>query len=423
MPDLNDAVASNPATSTPTTPSSSPSVSASQTSTPSPASQSATSIPSGAAGGAQPVSSGTDPIGTAAAAGSGATQTATPSAPSWLTKVRSAGIGNLPDDEDAAAKMLAENWQRAQQIQQVKPYLEEYLINAGQFREWQKSKQQPAAPATPEQKADGPWWSSHWKAPEFNPQWERLLKRDDQGNIVAIPGAPADIVPKYLAYQQFRADQAERLMQNPFEFMTPAIEHAVAQAQEKALAQFRAEQAQQSTQQSAASFVNQNMAWIYETDATGQRRTEQKYNPETGRFDTVPVMSQYGQYFREAVEEESRYQSMRGMPQDIERQKEVALMKVRLRLLESQVQGRPSSPSAPVPQSPQVSATPPAQAPALTAREQANRQFLQQGNGTSPGARPGGTAQPAPPSVTGSNLPQVLAQRLKEAGISVPGSM
>jgi len=309
-----------------------------------------------------------------------------PPAPSWREQLRSQGI-ELPDDDQQAIQAVQNYYRAAQQHQQVAPYLpyvQTYMQHAPQFQQWMQEQSRPKA--QPQQ--DQPWYSSYWNPPEYNPSWQTQVTTDAQGNYVPAPGAPPDVAVKFQQYQQFRRDQVEKLLSNPYTFFEPAI---------RQLAQ---EEAQRITQEhlgnhqsviAANQFVEQNAPWLYEQNPDGGLKRGPNGQPQ---------LSQWGQRFQQYVMQEDQRQRARGYS-DIAEQRDYAMDRVMrdyamYELSRQQQTGQPAQ-------------------PAQTPLQAANQQFIQKNAGRAP-VRQGGNANPPKPPVTRANLYQAMTERAAAAG-------
>lgn len=367
------------------------------------ASATATAVPSGAttpsAGqqtSAAPASSG------AASSAAGTSTPAAPAAPSWLEGFRSEGVTFT--DETQARQALIQSYRDAERLRPLAPTLSAYQQNAAQFNEWLAEKQK--ASQKPSQQAD---WTAElgWNPPPYDLNQLRLqITQDAQGNMVPVAGAPADVVSKYQAVQAFRQEQVEKLLTNPYKFMEPAIR--------KIAGEMASQQAQQGVgqyreQQEAQSFISQHSNWLFEAGADGKPKTTAVINPQTGRYESQQVLSQWGKHFREQLE----LANSRGLPPDL--QQEFALRSVQNAYMASPEyrnylisQNQPAATAAAAPA-----------APAATPRQAANAAFTQRANPAAPPQPNGGSAVPAPQKIDRNNLEQVMLNRFREAGVTV----
>jgi hypothetical protein len=377
-----------------------------------PVSNPASSDGSGAAppatgGAAAPITSATDATAALDPKATGtAPAAAAPAQPSWLSQLRESGVDLGTEDESAARTQLAQMHKDWTQLRQLQPYLTAYMHHAPKFTEWLTQQQAAAKPApTPGQPSNDPFWKPYFNPPEYNPAWEKQIVRDDKGNLMPAPGAPADVVARYQAYQQFRQDHAERFLQNPHEYMAPTIQHIAKQVAEQLI---RDQLSQRDNQSSNREFLQQNSAWLYELDATGQPKTTPTFNPMSGQMVQGPVLSQWGQLFQKYAKDRQSYQQQAGYAFDERDMKDYALAMVQ-RDYAIHMARNPQA-ATPPPGAPGV--------PAKTPQQAANDAFLK--NNNPPAAQPGtnGNTVPKPVEVNRMNLEQVLAERMKGIGIS-----
>jgi hypothetical protein len=171
---------------------------------------------------------------------------------------------NLPDDADPAtgAKLIAQHTQQLhQQAQQANYYRQQAAALQQQMAAYQQAQQQaqqvPQAPAQPAQ-PEKP------KKPEWNPEWAKLVKRDEATGQL-IPANPdiaswisPDIPQKVEAYLKYQKAQQEKWLDlDPEEVEQRAID--------KALEKFRAEQQEQYQKQQQAAYEQQSRQATYQT--------------------------------------------------------------------------------------------------------------------------------------------------------------
>src|ERR1019366_7958096 len=128
--------------------------------------------------------------------------------------------------------------------------------------------------------------------PEFNPQWNSLVRNDEKGVPTLIPGAPAEILPKFLAYQQYRQQFAEKFLSNPEKTLMPLIN---APADERAREMVRREIDARQEQHYIQSFVQDNSAWLHQKDGQGQVMRNQQGQPVLS-----PAGARFQQYVTQA---------------------------------------------------------------------------------------------------------------------------
>lgn len=326
----------------------------------------------------------TTPAVAATAAGGG--PPASPQAQSFRDIL--AGVGpsgqqlaqQYQDDRALAQYLLAER-ERAQQLQPYAPYAQQYAQHAAEFQQFLAQRQADAQRAR-DQQQNKPWWAPHWQAPEYDPNWESMVRTDEHGNVVPGPGAPPDVAAKYLNALQFRQQQAKKFLDNPYTFLEPGI---------KTLAQQVAEQAVQQhlggyrDQVFAQNFTQQNAGWLYQQTQDGRVATD-----PFGQ----PLLSPQGQQFAGYV----RHASERMGLQDVRAQQEFALAMVQRDWYAAQVQQQ--------------------QAASGQARQQANQQFLQNNAGANNIPPAGGSVPrgaPAGVDQGSQNRSQTIGQRLRAA--------
>lgn len=336
------------------------------------------------------------------------TQTATPvtpAAPSWLDSMRTDGFQTQETDEAKVRRQLIQAHQDAERLRPLAPHVSAYQQHATQFHAWlAEQNKKPAAPA-----AEADWTAEFYTHPEWNPNWKHQVTTDAQGNLVAVPGAPADIVHRYQSAQAFRQEQVEKFLTNPFKFMEPAIRKIAGEISSKQSDQGVSQYKQQ---QEAKQFVSQHSNWLFERGQDGGIKTSSVINPQTGRYESQQVLSQYGQQFVQHLQEAERH----GLPPAL--QQDYALKAVQNAYMASPeytayLIAQQSQQAAPA-----AGAATPAAVP-QTARQQANGQFLAKANPAIQPAPVGGNAVPTTPKVTRENLEQVMLSRLREAGATV----
>jgi hypothetical protein len=213
---------------------------------------------------------------------------------------------------------------------------------------------------------------------------------------------------KYQRYQQWRQGEVDKLMADPFKYMEPAIR--------KIAGEIASKQAEQNVgtykeQVEAQSFIQKNSDWLFERDGQGGYKSQQRFNAQTGRYDTDKVLSPHGKMFVERLQEYSR----QGLSP--EQQNRFAFNDVRLAYMES---GEYTSYLLSKQQTGQQGGAAAGGATPETARQQANAAFIQKSNpATPPAPSAGGNATPAPLKVTRENMHTVLLQRMKEQGVTV----
>lgn len=215
--------------------------------------------------------------------------------------LRESGLTDVPDDPRQLAAYIQNTRQAALSAQQWQPYLNEYTQNAGQFRQWQAEQQQRAMQQQQQapQKPKLPWEA----LPEYDKEWLNLVMRDENGNLVAKPGAMPDLPQKIMAYTQAREQALTKLLQDPYgtmqEGLTPFIQEQARQIVQQQFQQSQQYQQQQYTGQRAQELIGQNSAWLFEQNSQGQTIqdfTGRRQLTEAGKLYNAKVgeLAQYG---------------------------------------------------------------------------------------------------------------------------------
>lgn len=335
--------------------------------------------------------------GVSAPAGGTPGATPAPATPSWLSSLKDTGI-DFGGDETQALARIAQMHKDVQAMRPLTPYVSQYIQHAKDFQRYltQQQSQQAQPQPAPDAKGKRPYWSP----PEFNQSWLTLVRKDDEGNLVPLPGAPADIVPKILDYQRYQQEKMGDFTRDPFEFMDPHIEARAREIAEKVIED---RFGRQRDQQTAQQFVQEHGGWLYEMDPqTRQIRQHSVFDPNTGQYRTEPVLTQWGQAFASYVRDEDARQRSRGYS-DVNEQKRNAMDRVQRDYAVAQLKVLQTGGMAPSGLSPQ---------------QQANQQFLQQHNPPAGVPATGGPISPAATPVTRTNLADMLRQNFKAQGIT-----
>jgi hypothetical protein len=193
-------------------------------------------------------------------------------------------LSQYPDDF-AALQALAGQVQQAKQLQQLAQYGQLYVQHAEAFQRWQA--EQAAAAQKPVEKP------KFWNPPEWKPEWSNLLTKDDKGNVVPVPGAPADILQKFNAHEQYKRDFANRLLSNPEEALGQLIEDRAQAVAEKLVG---AQLGGYQDRVWADNFVAQNSSWLHVRDQAGNIQRD----PITGAQLLTPEGQRYRDYVVQA---------------------------------------------------------------------------------------------------------------------------
>lgn len=152
--------------------------------------------------------------------------------------------------EEAAARAL-------QQYQSIVPVAQDYLNNRPDYEAWKASRNKPqAAPEQPKSE-EKPWWNP----PQIKDSYRRYLTRDEHGREVIDQNAPLDARAALEDYMTYRAEFAQKLLDNPEQTLGPMVEKvAVERAQrivDERLGRMQDEQYVSGLEQS-------NKDWLYD---------------------------------------------------------------------------------------------------------------------------------------------------------------
>lgn len=228
--------------------------------------------------------------------------------PALSTSIREVLGSKIPEfaqfeSDDQALETIQRQYQQVQQYTQAAPQIQRAMQEAQQFRaiapDWQafqtwkaeqeKAKAQPA-PEKPK-----------WSAPDFDPRWMQLVKRDEEGNLVPIPGADPMLGQKITEWQSFASDQINRFLKQPVEFLNGiGLEERIAQAVEQKaqalieerLGAFQQSFVQQQQQAALAQALQEDLDKFYE-----HQNGQPVYDPYGN-----PVLTQKGQAFNAFVQ-------------------------------------------------------------------------------------------------------------------------
>jgi hypothetical protein len=172
--------------------------------------------------------------------------------------------------EEAASRAL-------QQYQSIIPVAQDYLTHRQAFESWkaaQAQQQKPQqAPQAQAPAAQEPGW---WNPPQIKDSYKRYLVRDENGREVIDPNAPLDAKAALQDYQDYRANFAQKFLDNPEQTLGPMVEKvAVERAQ-----QIVDERLQRMQDESYVSNLEKdNRDWLYDEkgDVSAEGLAVQKY--------------------------------------------------------------------------------------------------------------------------------------------------
>lgn len=154
--------------------------------------------------------------------------------------------------EEYAARAL-------QQYQSIIPVAQEYIQNRQAYEQWKAAQaQQQAQPAPQQQAAPQPGW---WNPPQIKDSYKRYLTRDENGREVISPDAPLDARAALEDYQQYRADFAQKFLDNPEQTLGPMVEK-VAMERAEQIVDTRLQRMKDENY--VSSLESQNKDWLYD---------------------------------------------------------------------------------------------------------------------------------------------------------------
>jgi hypothetical protein len=212
----------------------------------------------------------------------------------WSLRSQLAQLGwdasQFADDSsawNALATRIAEQARQQQQLSELARYGQYFVANQKQIQEAMQAyqRQQGGQPgAQPQQPAE----PKLWDAPDWNPEWEKYLQFDQQGNPIVPLGMDPSITTKYIAWRDWQKNKFNDILRDPEKALGPIIE------------KLAAKKAAEITQRQVAGyddvrFANnyvQSQPWVWERDQAGNVQHDMM-----GR----PVLTPAGQMFQSYV--------------------------------------------------------------------------------------------------------------------------
>lgn len=185
-------------------------------------------------------------------------------------------------DDRAIASRLYEALQREQsathalqQYQSIIPVASEYLSKKEQFEQWLASQQQQAQQQIPQPQQrveESPWWNP----PKVRDAYRQYLIRDQNGREVISEDAPLDARHALSEYQAYKANFAQKFLEDPQATLGPMVEK-VAVERAESIVQERLSRMQE--EQFVSSLEQQNADWLYDQNgnASPEGLLAQKY--------------------------------------------------------------------------------------------------------------------------------------------------
>lgn len=219
-------------------------------------------------------------------------------------------------DEQQIAARLYETMQREQaatqalrQYQAVVPAASEYLTYREPFQQWlQQRQQQQQQPAPQPAKAEPePAW---WSPPPLKESDRQYLTTDDNGRVIISDSAPLDARSRLAEHQAYKAQFAQKFLENPENALGPMIEKIVTDRAQN-IAQERIAALQE--ENFVRTVEEQNKDWLYDQNGNaapagllvqkyiedarqlGIKGAEQRWNFATRMVERDMLLTQYQQ--------------------------------------------------------------------------------------------------------------------------------
>lgn len=155
--------------------------------------------------------------------------------------------------EEAAARAL-------QQYQSIVPVAQEYLTHRPEFEKWKAMQAQPQQSPAP-QAAPKPEQPSWWNPPQVKDSYKRYLVRDENGREIISPEAPFEVRASLEEYQQYRAEFAQKFLDNPESAIGPMVEKVAMERAQKIVDE-RLDRMQ--SESYVSSLERENRDWLYD---------------------------------------------------------------------------------------------------------------------------------------------------------------
>lgn len=187
------------------------------------------------------------------------------------------GLRDLPTDPQE----LMSRYQRASQLEQQNGQLQQQLIwQAHNYRQQQEQAQQyanqqrQAAAAQQQQVA-----AKIFQLPEFEQSWLQMVYTDDNGNLVAKPGAAPDLPQRIQAFARAKEEQQLRFMRDPQAMLQPILDQHSQRIYAEAERRTQALMFQYHENQQLRAFEKENAKWVFANEKGGEiTPAAQKFN-------------------------------------------------------------------------------------------------------------------------------------------------
>lgn len=167
------------------------------------------------------------------------------------------------------------------------------LLTMG-YQQYQRNTQQPVSPPAPAATPATP--KNPFGIPQFDHRLLQFVGKDNQGNLVAMPGAPPDAVLRVQEYQDSFRDAQRKFYENPMEALGPLIQQ---EAKKVAETLYQQQFQQHQTAGFAEQVVKENEGWLFERNQQGG--VQMVFDPANGR--EVGVLSPLGRFYNQKLQE------------------------------------------------------------------------------------------------------------------------
>jgi hypothetical protein len=187
-------------------------------------------------------------------------------------------------DDNAIAQRLYQAMQREehaaralQQYQSIVPVAQEYLQHRADYEAWKQSRNQPAAApqqqVAPQPKAEQQSW---WNPPQIKDSYRKYLTRDENGREVIDQNAPLDARAALEEYMDYRANFAQKFLDNPEQTLGPMVEKVAVERAQQIVEQ---RLARMQDEQYVSNLERENKDWLYDEkgNASAEALAVQKY--------------------------------------------------------------------------------------------------------------------------------------------------
>lgn len=182
-------------------------------------------------------------------------------------------------DDHAIASRLYEAMQREahatralQQYQTAVPVVQDYLANRASYEQWKTAQAQQQAPEQAPQQAETPWWNP----PELKESYKRYIVQDESGRDVISPDAPLDAKAALQDYMDYRANFAQKFLDNPEQTLGPMVEKVAMQRAEQLVEE---KFGRMRDENYVAGLEKENADWLYDEqgNVSAEGLSVQKY--------------------------------------------------------------------------------------------------------------------------------------------------